>query len=215
MPLRRHRRPSSSPLSARDAVQAVKESAGANRRWHLPFWCRGLLHRPGSACRTPYSRRGATLNTGTKTTSPVDYETAKDIYDKLVREKTGKGYTPGENGTPYQSTGQEDRATGILPQLLNPIDEEQVERLLKDDAWVMREKHDGRRTLIHKQGPTIRGINRKELVVGLPSPLVHQARQIAADFILDGECISQRQRKGPASTPMKCGTTRFHRMGCR
>src|ERR1043165_4146528 len=65
-----------------------------------------------------FGRRGSTLSTGTKTSSPVDYETAKAIYDKLVREKTAKGYTPGEDGTPYQHTDNEQRSTGILPQLL-------------------------------------------------------------------------------------------------
>ena len=35
-----------------------------------------------------YGRRGATLQTGTKTSSPVDYEMAKGIYDKVVGEKT-------------------------------------------------------------------------------------------------------------------------------
>ena len=69
-----------------------------------------------------FGRRGSTLNTGTKTSSPVDYETAKNTYDKLVREKMAKGYTPGENGTPYQHSDKADRVTGILPQLLNPID---------------------------------------------------------------------------------------------
>ena len=43
-----------------------------------------------------YGRRGSTLNTGTKTNVPVDFDNAKRIFDKLVKEKTGKGYTPGE-----------------------------------------------------------------------------------------------------------------------
>ena len=47
-----------------------------------------------------YGRRGATLTTGTKTQSPVNYDEAKIICDKLIREKTAKGYTPGEDGTP-------------------------------------------------------------------------------------------------------------------
>ena len=38
-----------------------------------------------------YGRRGAALQSGTKTTTPVSYGQAKTIYDKLVREKTGKG----------------------------------------------------------------------------------------------------------------------------
>ena len=49
-----------------------------------------------------YGRRGSTLTTGTKTTLPVDYEAAQKIYTKLVGEKKAKGYTEGENGTPYQ-----------------------------------------------------------------------------------------------------------------
>ena len=68
-----------------------------------------------------YGRRGATLTTGTKTSSPVDYDTAKKIFTKLVNEKKNHPktpYTEGENGTPYQHTDKQ--ASGILPQLLNP-----------------------------------------------------------------------------------------------
>ena len=56
-----------------------------------------------------YGRRGSTLSTGSKTPAPVDYPTAKGIYDKLVREKLAKGYTPGEDAgatTPPTSPGQ-------------------------------------------------------------------------------------------------------------
>ncbi len=42
-----------------------------------------------------HGRRGATLQTGTRISSPVDYDTAKGIYDNLIREKMGRGYTPG------------------------------------------------------------------------------------------------------------------------
>jgi predicted DNA-binding WGR domain protein len=42
-----------------------------------------------------YGRRGSTMNTGTKTQTPVDYDSARSIYDKLVREKKAKGYTEG------------------------------------------------------------------------------------------------------------------------
>jgi len=90
-----------------------------------------------------FGRRGTTLQTGTKTPSPVDFETARKTYDKLVREKQAKGYTPGEDGTPYQHTSKEERATGIFPQLLNPIDEEQALRLIDDPDWCAQEKFDG------------------------------------------------------------------------
>src|SRR5260370_31746273 len=136
-----------------------------------------------------YGRRGSTLQTGAKTSSPVDYETAKRTYDKLVREKMAKGYTPGENGTPYRHSDKADRATGILPQLLNPIDYIEVKRLLKDPAWCLQEKFDGKRTLLQKKGDTVTAINRKGLAIGLPSPIDVSAQKITSDFVIDGECV--------------------------
>src|ERR1035441_2778871 len=143
----------------------------------------------GFVVNIAYGRRGSTMNTGTKTQTPVDYDTAKTIYDKLVREKTAKGYTEGPEGTPYQNTTKEDRVTGLLPQLLNPIDEKEVKRLLKDPAWCAQEKFDGRRVLLRKAGAEIQGINRKGLLIGFPSPIVVGAYKITSDFVLDGECV--------------------------
>ena len=129
------------------------------------------------------------MNTGTKTKTPVDYDKAKTIYEKLVREKMAKGYNEGPNGTPYQHTPKEDRVTSILPQLLNPIDEQEAKRLLKDPAWCAQEKLDGRRVLVRKYGAEIHGINRKGLLIGLPSPILVGAHKITSNFILDGECV--------------------------
>ena len=138
-----------------------------------------------------YGRRGSTLNTGTKTTIPVDHPSAKGIYDRLVREKTAKGYTPGPDGTPYQNTPQAGRSTNILPQLLNPIEESEVERFIRNPAYGAQEKYDGRRLLVRKEGTAIHGINRKGLLCGLPSLVVHSAQRIPGDFILDGECVGE------------------------
>ena len=138
------------------------------------------------------------MNTGTKTSSPVVYETAKGIYDKLVREKTAKGYTPGEDGTPYHNTAKSERVTGILPQLLNPIEEEEVHRLIKDPAWCMQEKKDGKRTLLQKQGAAIHGINKKGLLVGLPSPIVVQFNKFPAMPSLMGRWSAM------STTPLTC-----------
>ena len=136
-----------------------------------------------------YGRRGTTLQTGMKTSSPVKYDDAKRIFDKLVREKTAKGYSPGEDGVPYKQTGNEGRATAILPQLLNAIEEDEVARLIKDPAWWMQEKKDGRRLLLQNQGAAIHGINKKGLLIGLPSPIVGQAAKLGTDFIVDGESV--------------------------
>ncbi len=134
-----------------------------------------------------YGRRGSTLNTGTKTNVPVDYGTAKRTFEKLVKEKKAKGYTEGEEGTPYQHSDQQ--SSGIHCQLLNPIDEFAVPAFLHDTAYCAQEKFDGRRLLLQKQGAAIHGINRKGLLCGCPSPLIPAAQNIPGDFILDGEAV--------------------------
>jgi bifunctional non-homologous end joining protein LigD len=136
-----------------------------------------------------YGRRGSTLNTGTKTNVPVDYAGAKRIFDKLVKEKTAKGYTPGEHGIPYTAPETNDRFTGILPQLLNSIDEAEVDRLLINPGYVMQQKFDGRRMLVRKDGEQIHGINKKGLLIGLPVTVFKDVCALPGNFILDGECI--------------------------
>ena len=138
-----------------------------------------------------YGRRGSTLNTGTKTTTPVALSTAQSIFDKLVKEKTAKGYTRAENGTPYEHSDQASQVSGFLPQLLNPVDEDELAGLLNDHLHWAQEKHDGRRLLLQKHGAAIHGINRKGLIVGLPSSLVQAAHSIPGDFVLDGEAINE------------------------
>jgi bifunctional non-homologous end joining protein LigD len=134
-----------------------------------------------------YGRRGSTLTTGTKTSSPVDYDAARKIFTKLVDEKKAKGYTEGEDGTPSQHTSKQ--SSGLLPQLLNPIEETEVERLLYDDDYCAQEKFDGRHILVRKQAAQIEGINKKGLVVGLPEPLFQVIKQYGADVVLDGESV--------------------------
>jgi len=136
-----------------------------------------------------YGRRGATLATGTKTQTPESYDAAKRIYDKLVADKTAKGYTPGVDGTPYQQTDKAHAATGIHCQLLDPVEEDQVAGLLADPAYWMQEKHDGRRLLIRKQGESVTGLNRLGLVIAMPVSLLSDAAQCPIDVILDGEAV--------------------------
>jgi bifunctional non-homologous end joining protein LigD len=134
-----------------------------------------------------YGRRGSTLVTGTKTSSPVDYGTAKKIFTKLVNEKKAKGYTEGESGTPY--THSEKQPSGILPQLLNPIEEADAERLLRDDEYCAQEKFDGRHILILRQAGRLDGINKKGLLVGLPETVLNDIRHLPGTFIPDGESV--------------------------
>ncbi|MGC3990616.1 MAG: WGR domain-containing protein [Chthoniobacteraceae bacterium] len=134
-----------------------------------------------------YGRRGSSLQAGTKTSSPVNYETARTIYEKLINEKKAKGYTEGEQGVPFQHTDAADAVSGVLPQLCNPIATAEVPALLKNSSFAMQEKFDGRRLLIRKTMAGTEGINRRGLVVSLPTTLVEDAEALPGSFILDGE----------------------------
>ena len=136
-----------------------------------------------------YGRRGSTLKTGTKTQKPVTREKATTIFDKLITSKQAKGYSPGEDGTPYVGTGSENISTGIHCQLLNSIEEDEVSRLLTDSKHCLQEKFDGRRLLVKKQGSEIIGINRRGLAVALPETIRQAVADLPCDVLLDGEAI--------------------------
>lgn len=144
-------------------------------------------------------RRGGTLASGTKTAKPLDYEAARKVYDKVVREKMSKGYTEGESGQAYQATSLEERFTGVLPQLLNPLTEEEAQRLLTDDEYVVQEKFDGQRRLVRLvdegTGVQATGINRRGLVVPLPGRVAAVLTGLLgqwAPLTLDGEMVGEQ-----------------------
>ena len=141
-----------------------------------------------------YGRRGSTLKNGKKTTNPVDYDKAKKIFDKLVAGKMKKGYSPGEDGIAYQNTDLESRATGIAPQLLNPITKEQVRTFVASDLMICQEKHDGERGLTKKDDQGVIGINRKGLSRALPKTIEDAFSQCEAvnQCVVDGELLGDK-----------------------
>jgi bifunctional non-homologous end joining protein LigD len=136
-----------------------------------------------------FGRRNNTLQSGAKTPAPVTYGKAKNIYDRLAAEKKGKGYVEDEDGTPYQNSEHAGRQSGLLPHLLNPIDEARVDELIASSDWCMQEKKDGWRLLARKAGDAIEGINRKGMFVGMSSTIEQAVRRIGGDLVLDGEAI--------------------------
>lgn len=146
----------------------------------------------GNIVNFRYGRRGGLLTVGTKTASPVDPAQAQKIYDKLVKDKTAKGYTPEVSGVPYQGTDDAGRKTGFMPQLLNPISEDEALRLMTDERWAMQEKMDGERRAAQVVAGTVIGINRKGLSVPLPHVIADELQHIAANrgtMLVDGEII--------------------------
>ena len=143
----------------------------------------------GFVVNIAFGRRGSTLSTGTKTSAPVHYDAALVIFEKLVREKKAKGYTEGSSGTPYQHTENQSQVSGLLPQLLNSVDEVEVARLTSNPSWGMQEKKDGKHLLLRSEPGSVTGINKKGLVVSVPATIARSAVELPGYFVLDGEAI--------------------------
>jgi len=137
-----------------------------------------------------YGRRGATLRTGTKTKTPVDYASAKKTYTKLVKSKISKGYAPGTEGPQYVHTDTDTRDTGVRCQLLNFIGESQVTQCIHDDDWWAQEKYDGKRMLLRKTD-TVTAINRNGLSVGAPDAILKRAGAVDQTYLADGEAVGE------------------------
>jgi len=141
-----------------------------------------------------FGRRGATLQTGSKTTQPVSLEDAQKIYDKLVLSKTAKGYkvVGGAEGlgtsVANKVVDKDQRDTGLRPQLLNPITETEAEAYLIDDDWCSQEKFDGKRMTIRKTENSIVAANKKGQSIGFPDA-ISAGLYFDANFVIDGEAI--------------------------
>ena len=130
-----------------------------------------------------YGRRGKPLRSGTKTAKPLPYDQAKRAYDKLVTSKTSKGYTPDSSGTPFTAPQIDQERTGWIPQLLNPIEEEDLlETFVNFGSRVaLQTKHDGeRRGVFYKDGEFY-GSNRRGLKVSL-HPTTQKALEILVEY---------------------------------
>lgn len=156
-----------------------------------------------------FGRRSSTLQSGTKTSAPVPYEKAKNIYDRLVAEKKGKGYAQDEDGTPYQNSEQAGQQSGLLPQLLNPIDEARIADLIASSHWRMQEKKDGCRLLVRKSGDVIEGINRKGMFAGMSRTIEQAVRGVGGDFVLDGEASGESSAPPTITESATAGTRRW------
>ncbi len=135
-----------------------------------------------------FGRRGSALTAGTKTSAPVPLEKAQQIYDKLLAEKSAKGYTPDGSGALFALTENANRVSGLHPQLLNSIDERAARQHLESDEWCLQEKFDGKRIMVAVTGGIVVGSNRKGLYVSMPQE-ISDALSGLPDCEMDGELL--------------------------
>jgi bifunctional non-homologous end joining protein LigD len=139
-----------------------------------------------------YGRRGSALQHGTKTSGPVAEAEAVKIFDKLVKEKTGKGYRPvaGEASSPQVEALVAAKVdTGLRSQLPIEAEEGEAKRLLGDGLYLLQEKMDGHHKISKKVGDKITTANKKGQEVPTSSDLASALRSLKDDFVIDYEQI--------------------------
>lgn len=147
-----------------------------------------------------WGRRGAKLSRGKKAVK-VTLAAAEKAYAKLVREKTSKGYEEHDEVVqpaavaPPEGQGSGSRATGVrekvgqAAQLLNPIEPEQVPKLLEDDRVIAQQKLDGNRVLVHV-GESVRATNRAGQLTSVHRTILEALGSIPAGTVIDGEVVA-------------------------
>jgi bifunctional non-homologous end joining protein LigD len=136
-----------------------------------------------------WGRIGSALSAQTKITS-TDQATAEKVYNKVLKEKIGKGYvvtagtdTEAPVGVVAPITSK--AVSGIIPQLLNPIEEDEVERFLRDDEYGAQEKKDGKHVTL-KCDNGIHVYNRKGQEIACPRLW---DVDVGFPILIDGEMI--------------------------
>src|ERR1700740_49647 len=127
------------------------------------------------AVQAQWGRRSSALQSDVKV-SATSYEEAKRVYDRILREKTGKGYQiahASANGNEAIAVGlpATKEHSGHIPELLTPIEEQEALRLAADVSWWFQQKFDGRRLAVQKTDGKYSGINKLGQIIPIDSRL--------------------------------------------
>ena len=146
--------------------------------------------------KAQWGRRGSRLQSDTKA-GGVTYEEAKLIFDRVVREKMGKGYRVAKsNGvsSPAISLGMPTKEfSGHAPELLTPIEEREALGFVPNLSWWFQQKFDGRRLAIQKHNGEYEGINKLGQIIPIDAQLAASLDLVEADsFLVDGEITDSR-----------------------
>jgi bifunctional non-homologous end joining protein LigD len=149
-----------------------------------------------------WGRRGSRLNTGSKAVK-VSRADADKMFERLVREKRGKGYEeattehqpaavapPEGSGSGSKVTGKRAKV-GHSAQLLTAIDDDaDLDRFLGDDAMLAQQKLDGVRVLVTVTPDGLVATQRDGKVTQLASTKAFAGlAYLPHDTIVDGEVM--------------------------
>ncbi len=138
-----------------------------------------------------YGRRGSTLKTGTKTSHPVTLDEAVKIKNKLIKSKQAKGYIAQEAAAEGVVTSDLDsRSSGIICQLLNPVESHEVVHYITDDNYCAQRKYDGERQLVEHKDNANHAINRKGFYIATNEAISDTMTNISTgNTVVDGESV--------------------------
>ncbi len=147
-----------------------------------------------------WGRRGSTLSQGKKAVK-VSLEKAQTTLDRLVKEKTTKGYEamsgtvrPAEVAPPI-GEGSASKAGGVrkkvgrVAQLLNSVEVHEVERLLADARVLAQQKLDGNRVLCHIEDGEVLPTNRAGQKTNVPAQILAGLIHLPHGTVVDGEVV--------------------------
>ena len=149
-----------------------------------------------------WGRRGSTLSSGKKAVK-VSLEKAQSTLERLVKEKTNKGYEalsgqvkPAEVAPPA-GEGSASKAGGVRKkvgrsaQLINPVDSHEVDALLCDDRVLAQQKLDGNRVLCHIEEGEVLPTNRSGQKTQAPAQVLAGLVHLPKGTVVDGEIVGQ------------------------
>ncbi len=151
--------------------------------------------------KVEWGRRGSKLNEGNKAVN-VSRAHADTVFDRVVREKTNKGYQEAtaavQPAAVAPPVGQGSAATapaakkkvGRAAQLLLSLEDHELDGMLDDDDMLAQQKIDGIRVLAHVDGGNVTVTNRNGHATDkVPTPIVDALAGLPDGTVVDGEVV--------------------------
>jgi len=144
-----------------------------------------LEDRGAYTVRVRWGRRGTRLSEGAKAVR-VPLADATKVYERLVREKQGKGYAESAAASGAKASAR--AVVGHSAQLLSSLDDADLDAFLRDDAMVAQQKLDGKRVLLHVDDGVV-ATNRSGQKTSVDRALLAGLAYLPRATIVDGEVL--------------------------